>query len=51
MVFALVALLVCATMFAVYAIVRTEENHLVEPRKDEAALPSEGGDNGQENRS
>jgi hypothetical protein len=39
MVFAIAALLICATMFAVYAIVRTEEHHLVERRKDEGPLP------------
>jgi hypothetical protein len=35
MVIALFALLVCASMFAIYAIVRTEERHLFHRHKDE----------------
>jgi hypothetical protein len=35
MVIALLALLVCASMFAIYAIVRTEERHLLHRHKDE----------------
>lgn len=45
MVFALAALLVCVTMFAVYAIVRTEEHHLIEHRKDDAPAPLPGSQN------
>jgi hypothetical protein len=35
MLIALATLLVCAFMFVVYGIVRTEERHLIERRKDE----------------
>lgn len=34
MLIALLALLVCASMFAIYAIVRTEERHLPQRRAD-----------------
>jgi len=35
MVIALFALLVCASMFAIYAIVRAEERHLLQRHNDE----------------
>jgi hypothetical protein len=42
MVVALIALLVCASMLAIYAIVRTEERHLLQRHKDEVPRLSNG---------